>query len=55
MNIVNFAKEIEAIAQTGLHFSEDQFDRERYTRLRELAAELLAGSSNLTSQDVLSL
>lgn len=53
MNIVNFAKEIEAIAQTGLHFSEDQFDRERYTRLRELAAELLAGSSNLSPQEVL--
>ncbi len=53
MNIVNLAKELEAIAQTGLHFSEDQFDRERYTRLRELAAELLAGSSNLSPRDVL--
>ena len=53
MDIVNIAKEIEAMAQAGLHFSEDQFDRERYTRYRELAAELLASQSNLSSQDIL--
>ena len=53
MDIVNIAKEIEAMAQTGLNFSEDQFDRERYTRFRQLAAELLASQSNLSSQDVL--
>jgi len=38
MDIVNIAREMEAMAQAGLHFSEDQFDRERYSRLRELAA-----------------
>ena len=44
---------MEAMAQTGLNFSEDQFDRERYMRLRELAAKLLASQSNLSPQDVL--
>ena len=53
MNLVNIAREMEAMAQAGLHFSEDQFDRERYARFRELAAELLAGQSNLSAQDVL--
>jgi ADP-ribose pyrophosphatase YjhB (NUDIX family) len=53
MDIVNIAKEMEAMAQAGLHYSENQFDRERYIRLRELAAELLASQSNLSSQDVL--
>jgi ADP-ribose pyrophosphatase YjhB (NUDIX family) len=33
------ARELQAIAQTGLTFTTDPFDRERYTRLRELAAE----------------
>jgi ADP-ribose pyrophosphatase YjhB (NUDIX family) len=53
MDIVNIAKEMEAMAQAGLHFSEDQFDCERYSRLRELAAELLAGQSNLSQEDIL--
>ena len=41
------------MAQTGLHFSEDKFDRERYSRLRELAAELLARLSNLSQEEIL--
>ena len=53
MNLVDIAKEIEALAQTGLHFSMDRFDRERYARFRELAAELLAAQSNLSPQDIL--
>ena len=53
MNPIDIAKEMEAIAQIGLHFCDDQFDRERYTRLRELAAELLANESNLSSREIL--
>ena len=37
-DIIEIAREMEAMAQAGLHFSEDRFDRQRYTRLRELAA-----------------
>ena len=44
---------MEAMAQTGLHYSQDPFDRERYSRLRELAAELLANSSNLSQTEIL--
>jgi ADP-ribose pyrophosphatase YjhB (NUDIX family) len=36
------ARELRAIAQTGLTFTADRFDRQRYQRLRELAATLLA-------------
>ena len=53
MNLINLAKEMEAMAQTGLHFSDDPFDRERYSRLRVLAAELLADQSHLSPQDIL--
>jgi ADP-ribose pyrophosphatase YjhB (NUDIX family) len=40
------ARELSAMAQTGLAFTQDPFDRQRYTRLRELAALLLAQGSD---------
>jgi ADP-ribose pyrophosphatase YjhB (NUDIX family) len=39
------AREMRAIAQTGLTFTADRFDRQRYERLRELAASMLANGS----------
>jgi ADP-ribose pyrophosphatase YjhB (NUDIX family) len=39
------AREMRAIAQTGLAFTADRFDRQRYERLRELAASMLAQGS----------
>jgi ADP-ribose pyrophosphatase YjhB (NUDIX family) len=53
MNLITLARELEAIAQTGIHFTKDHHDRERYERLRKIAAELLAESSRLSSQDIL--
>jgi ADP-ribose pyrophosphatase YjhB (NUDIX family) len=42
---LRMARELRAIAQTGLTFSVDRFDRQRYERLRELAASMLAEGS----------
>jgi ADP-ribose pyrophosphatase YjhB (NUDIX family) len=42
---LKIAREMSAMAQTGLTYSKDPFDRERYQRLRELAALLLAQGS----------
>jgi len=39
---LGWAREIQALAQTGLHFAHDDFDRRRYGRLIELAAEIMA-------------
>jgi ADP-ribose pyrophosphatase YjhB (NUDIX family) len=36
------AKRLQAIASTGLHFSRDPFDRERYAELAEIADAMLA-------------
>ena len=33
-----WAREMQALAQTGLAFTRDQYDRERYQQLRALAA-----------------
>jgi ADP-ribose pyrophosphatase YjhB (NUDIX family) len=40
--VLTWARKVQAIAQNGLHFSQDSFDRERYTQLRELADSILA-------------
>jgi ADP-ribose pyrophosphatase YjhB (NUDIX family) len=42
---LRIARELRAIAQTGLAFSADRFDRQRYERVRELAATMLAQGS----------
>jgi len=44
---LEIARELRAIAQTGLTFSTDRFDRQRFERIRELAAKMFAdGSGN---------
>ena len=40
--ILHWARKVQAIAQNGLAFTRDPFDRERYTQLQELVADLLA-------------
>jgi ADP-ribose pyrophosphatase YjhB (NUDIX family) len=42
---LKIAREMSAMAQTGLTFTQDPFDRERYQRLRELSALMLAQGS----------
>jgi ADP-ribose pyrophosphatase YjhB (NUDIX family) len=42
---LRIARELRAIAQTGLAFTTDRFDRLRYERVRELAASMLAQGS----------
>lgn len=41
-NWLTWGRKLQAIAQTGLTFSEEQYDRERYEAVREIAAEMLA-------------
>jgi ADP-ribose pyrophosphatase YjhB (NUDIX family) len=42
---LTIARELRALAQTGLAFTADGFDRQRYQRLQELAALLMAQGS----------
>lgn len=39
---LEWGRRLQALAQTGLTFTEDAFDRERYGELRALAAEMVA-------------
>ena len=47
-----WAREIQALAQTGLAFTRDQYDRERYQRLRALAAEIMAEHAGANMPDI---
>ncbi|HFI0464334.1 TPA: NUDIX hydrolase N-terminal domain-containing protein [Streptococcus suis] len=42
MDWLAYARELTAIAQTGLHYSEDIFDQERYGRILTMAQEMMA-------------
>ncbi|MBV8497553.1 MAG: NUDIX hydrolase N-terminal domain-containing protein, partial [Gammaproteobacteria bacterium] len=39
-SVLEWAREAQAIAQNGLAFTRDPFDRERYTQLADLVARL---------------
>ena len=41
------AKRLHAIASTGLHFSRDPFDRDRYSEIASIANEMLADLGNV--------
>jgi ADP-ribose pyrophosphatase YjhB (NUDIX family) len=44
---LEWGREIQALSQSGIHFAENQFQRERYERLMEIAAEILCSHSDL--------
>ena len=49
---LDWAVELQALAQAGLYYTENPFDQERYTRIREIAAEMLAFQSELPLEKV---
>ena len=49
---LRWAREIQALSQTGLTFSQVDFDTQRYTRLMEIAAEMVEKHSNLEKKSV---
>jgi ADP-ribose pyrophosphatase YjhB (NUDIX family) len=44
---LKWAREIQAISQTGLHFAENHYQEERFSRLLEISAEIISTHSNL--------
>ena len=47
-----WARRLQAIAQSGLHYSEDPFDDERYREVARIAAEIMAGHSGASAAQV---
>ncbi len=51
---LEWAREIQALAQTGYHYSENEYQRERYHRLTEIAAEIISEHGDLQFDPLLS-
>ena len=49
---LKWAIEIQSLAQNGLEYTTNMYDRERYERLREISAEIIAEKSNLNLDKV---
>jgi ADP-ribose pyrophosphatase YjhB (NUDIX family) len=47
-----WAREMQALAQTGLAFTHDPYDRERYQQLRALAAQIMAEHTGMAMPDI---
>jgi hypothetical protein len=50
---LEWAREIQALAQTGIHHAENDYQRQRYQRMMEIAAEIVSEHSNLEYPPVL--
>lgn len=49
---LEWAKELQFIAQAGLTYTRDPFDEERFARIREIAAEMMSMQSGLPLEQV---
>ena len=49
---LEWAVELQALAQAGLTYGKDVYDRERYQRIREIAAEMVALKSGISCDQV---
>lgn len=47
-----WARRLQALSQSGLHYSEDVFDDERYREIGRIAAEIMAGHSTVRPERV---
>ena len=45
--LIDWAIELQALAQAGIHYSKDVFDTERYTRIREIAVEIICENTEI--------
>ena len=52
---LNWAMELQSIAQSGLFYCKDQFDIERFQRIREISAEMVSYQSELPYEKVQNL
>jgi len=55
MNVLDWARKVRAIAQNGLMFTHDEFDRERYEKLQVLADSIVSDELGLPVEQVKSL
>jgi ADP-ribose pyrophosphatase YjhB (NUDIX family) len=52
---LHWARQLQAIAQTGLTYAQDRFDIERYTSIRSIAAEIMSAKPGAPAPAVVDL
>jgi ADP-ribose pyrophosphatase YjhB (NUDIX family) len=52
---LRWAKELQNLAQAGLTYSENHFDRTRYARILEIAAEIMAAGGAIGADEMLAV
>lgn len=52
-DLLRWARELYTLSQAGLTYSKNEFDLERYRKLQEMAAEMLASQSDETRESIL--
>lgn len=52
---LDWAREIQSISQTGMHFAENHYQRERFLRLLEISAEIISVHSNIDQGEMLEI
>lgn len=50
---LEWAREIQQLCQTGLAFSESEYDTQRYKRLTEIAAEIAVSHSDISKEELI--
>ena len=45
--LLDYAIRIQSIAQAGLQYGKDKYDRERYEELRQIAAEMISEKTEI--------
>ena len=49
---LQWAVELQSIAQAGLFYGKDEFDKERYQRIRDITAEMISYKSDISIEKV---
>lgn len=49
---LDWAVELQSLAQSALYYCKDKFDIERFERIREISAEMLSEASGLPTEKV---
>lgn len=52
---LDWAREIQAISQTGLHYAENDYQIQRYSRLLEISAQIISSHSDLIYSDLVQI
>jgi hypothetical protein len=50
--LLDQARRLLAVAQSGLHYTRSEFERERYEEIAQLAAQMLSSESSLTARQL---